>query len=44
LVISVDFAAGAGLAGVGAFISSAAKADPIIRPPTAVVTMSVLSM
>jgi hypothetical protein len=40
-VISVDLAAGAGL---GDFISSAAKAEPIIRPPMAVVIMSFFSI
>jgi hypothetical protein len=40
-VISVDLAAGAGL---GDFTSSAANAEPIIRPPMAVVTMSFFSI
>jgi hypothetical protein len=40
-VISVDLAAGAGL---GDFTSSAANAEPIIRPLMAVVIMSFFSM
>jgi hypothetical protein len=40
-VISVDLAAGAAL---GDFTSSAANAEPIIRPPMAVVIMSFLSI